>query len=95
MTGLPFEEISGPQRETTRAAVPVFEVDAAVLDAHHRADVAGLGVLDDHPQLHRVLGRAGLVPTRRQNIGSIAIHHPAILGSLAPKPPYGTPRSGP
>jgi hypothetical protein len=32
-------------------AAPVLEIDAAVLDTDYRAHVAGLGVLDDHPQL--------------------------------------------
>jgi hypothetical protein len=66
-------------------AVAVLQVDATVFDSHHRTDVAGLDVLDYQAQLRRVFGRARLAPTRREDIGSIAIHHPAILGSLAAK----------
>ena len=38
------------------AAVPVFQVDAAVFDSDHCADVAGLCVLNDHAEFNRMLG---------------------------------------
>ena len=66
-------------------AVPVFQVDAAIFDSDHRADVAGLRVLDDHAELDWVFGRARLAPARGKNVGSIAIHA-AILESLAAQP---------
>jgi hypothetical protein len=65
--------------------VPVFQVDAAVFDSDHRADVAAFCVLDDHPEFRRVLSRARLAPTRGEYIGSIVIDHPTILESLPAK----------
>jgi hypothetical protein len=40
-----------------------------------------------------MLNRAGLAPPRSKHIGSIAIHHPAILGSRAAKHRYAAPRT--
>ena len=71
----------------------VFQVHPTVFDANHRADVAGFDILDDQTQFGGVFGRAGLASSRGQNIGSIAIHHAAILESLAAKQRYGAPRS--
>ncbi|WP_442933016.1 hypothetical protein [Mycobacterium kyogaense] len=62
--------------------MPVFEGHAAVLDPHHRTDEAGLRVLDDHPDLERLLGRAGLaVRVLRQDVGAVSIGHPVIVGT--------------
>ncbi|GAB4658901.1 hypothetical protein MAHJHV58_09190 [Mycobacterium avium subsp. hominissuis] len=70
---------------------PVFQIHPTVFHPHHRADVAGFHVLDHQPRLGGMLGRAGLAPTRRKDIRSIAIHHAAILGSVAAKHRYGAP----
>jgi hypothetical protein len=69
----------------------VFQVHPTVFDANHRADVAGFDILDDQTQFRRMFGRAGLASSRGQHIGSIAIHHAAILESLAAKQRYGAP----
>jgi hypothetical protein len=69
----------------------VFQVDASVLDSNHGADVAGLDILDDRAELSGMFGRARLAPTGGQNVGSVAIHHAAILGTLAAKIRYGAP----
>ncbi len=71
--------------------MPVFQVDAPVFHPHHRAGITGLDVLDHHARLGGLLGRAGLAPARGQNVGSVAIEHPAILGSPAADSCYGTP----
>jgi hypothetical protein len=73
--GTAVEQIPRAQRETTDVAASIFQVDSTVFDSHHRAHIAGLGVLDHETQVGRVLGRAGLASTRGKNIGPIAIHH--------------------
>ena len=82
ITGLPVDQVAGSDRERFPAAVPVLELHPAVLDADHRADVAGLGVLDDHADFHRLLGATGLsVRVVGEDIGAIAISHRVIVGS--------------
>ena len=56
---LAVDQVAGSDRERFPAAVPVLEFHPAVLDADHRADVTGLGVLDDHADFHRPLGANG------------------------------------
>jgi hypothetical protein len=80
-----FEQIPGAQRKTAGVPVPVFQLDTAVFDADHCPDIAGLYILHDQAQLGGVLGRARLAPAGGEDIGSIAIHHAPILGSLAAK----------
>ena len=77
-----LQQITGTQGKPAGVAVPVLQVDAAVFDSDHRADVAGLRVLNDHAELDWMFGRARLAPARGKHVGSIAIH-PAILESLA------------
>jgi hypothetical protein len=79
------------QRERPLPAVAVFQGHGVLLAADYRSAELARGVLDDHPQLHGMLGRSGLAPTGGQDIGSVAIHHAAILGSPAPKLVYGAP----
>jgi hypothetical protein len=67
--------------------MPVLELHPAVFDAHHRAHIAGLGVLDDHAELHRLLTCAGLsVRIVGQDVGAIAISHRVIVGNPRPVP---------
>jgi hypothetical protein len=72
--------------------VSVFQLDTAVFDPDHCPDIARLYILHDQAQLSRALSRARLAPTRSEHIGSIAIHHAAILGSLAAKHRYDAPQ---
>ncbi|OOK73657.1 hypothetical protein BZL30_4608 [Mycobacterium kansasii] len=63
----------------------VFEVDAAIFDSDHGADVAGLGVLDHHADLDRMLNRSRRAPpSPGQDVAAISIRHAAILGSRSP-----------
>lgn len=62
--------------------MPIFQLDTSVFDSDHCADVAALYVFDDQAQLGRMLCRAWLAPSSGENIGSVAIVHPAILGTL-------------
>ena len=50
------EQIPWAERKATGVAVAVLQVDATVLDPHHRADIAGLCVLDHQAKIGRVLG---------------------------------------
>ena len=92
-----LEQIPWAERKAAGVAVPVLQVDATVFDSHHRSDIARFDVLDDEAELGRVLSRAGLAPTGGEglssigSIGSIAINHPAILGSSAAKRGCGAP----
>ena len=52
----PLEQIPWAERKATGMAVAVLQVDATVLDSHHRADIAGLCVLDHQAKIGRVLG---------------------------------------
>jgi hypothetical protein len=54
-----------------------------MFDSDHCVDVAGLCVLNDLAEPNSVLPRARVAPTSGKHIGSIAIHHTAILESLA------------
>src|SRR6185437_6829895 len=62
------------------AAVPVLELHPAVLDAHDRAYVAGLRVLDDHAEFYWQFRRpelTGVVRVTCQNIRTVTIIHPS------------------
>ncbi|BBY53859.1 hypothetical protein MKOR_11100 [Mycolicibacillus koreensis] len=60
--------------------MPVLQLHAAVLHPHHRTHIAGLGVLDDHPDFDRLLdgaGFAGAVGIAGQHVRSVAVFHGA------------------
>ena len=58
--------------------MPVLELHPAVFDANHRADVAGLHVLDNHAEFYWQFGRLGLARVVRvasQNVRAVTIIH--------------------
>ena len=81
--GPAVDEITGTDRKRFLAAVAILEFHPPALDAHHRADEAGLSVLDDHADLDRQLNRTGsfLVRIGCEDIRAIAISHRVIVGS--------------
>jgi hypothetical protein len=82
--GLAVDQITGTDRKRFGTPVAVFEFHPAVLHAHHGTDETGLGVLDDHPDLDRLLSGSrpsGLVRVTGQDVGAIAISHRMSLPS--------------
>ncbi|SKS18257.1 Uncharacterised protein [Mycobacteroides abscessus subsp. abscessus] len=63
--------------------MPVLQIHPPVFDAHHGAHESRLGVLDHGPNSRGNLRRARTprgVRVIGQDIGSITVSHPAIVG---------------
>jgi hypothetical protein len=88
--GLPVDEEAGPHREWPSATVPVFELDPAELDTHHRTDVTGLRILDDQPDVSCRFGGPDLPRAMRvagQYVGAVSIVHPSDPRNVRPELP--------
>jgi hypothetical protein len=74
------DEISGTYRKEFGTAVPVLKPHPAVFDAHHRADICRLRILDDHAEFYRQFGGtdpARVVRVAGQHVRTVTIIHPS------------------